>query len=83
VPTGCAEAVRTPATWNEQLDEILVRVVDERGEHRRLYPDSRETLPKASARIRGCSWQIGTVWDPVVSRSLEIKRGCRLFETCS
>jgi hypothetical protein len=32
VPPGYAEALRTPATWNEQLDEILVRMVDERGE---------------------------------------------------
>jgi hypothetical protein len=31
MPPGYAEAVRTPTTWNEQLDEILVRMVDERG----------------------------------------------------
>jgi hypothetical protein len=31
VPLEYAEAVRSPATWNEQLDEILVRMVDERG----------------------------------------------------
>jgi hypothetical protein len=30
VPSGYAEAVRTPATWNEQFDEILVRMADER-----------------------------------------------------
>jgi hypothetical protein len=28
---GYPEAVRTPAACNEQLDEILVRIVDERG----------------------------------------------------
>jgi hypothetical protein len=31
MPLGYAEAVRTPTTWNEQLDEILVWMVDERG----------------------------------------------------
>jgi hypothetical protein len=31
VPPEYAEVVKTPATWNEQLDEILVRMVDERG----------------------------------------------------
>jgi hypothetical protein len=31
VPPVYAEAVRTSATWNEQLDEILVRMVDDRG----------------------------------------------------
>jgi hypothetical protein len=31
VPPGYAEAMRTPATWNEQLDEILVWKVDEKG----------------------------------------------------
>jgi hypothetical protein len=31
VPPGYAEAMRTPGTWNEQLDEILVQMVDERG----------------------------------------------------
>jgi hypothetical protein len=30
MPPGYVEAVRTPATWNGQLDELLVRVVDER-----------------------------------------------------
>jgi hypothetical protein len=31
VPPGYAGVVRTPTTWNEQLDEILVRMIDERG----------------------------------------------------
>jgi hypothetical protein len=31
VPPEYAEAVRTPTTWNEQLDEILARMVDQRG----------------------------------------------------
>jgi hypothetical protein len=30
VRPGYAEAVRIPATWNKQLDDILVRMVDER-----------------------------------------------------
>jgi hypothetical protein len=31
VPPGYVEAVRTPGTWNEQRDDILVRTADERG----------------------------------------------------
>jgi hypothetical protein len=31
VPPGYAEAVKNPATWNEQVGEILARMVDERG----------------------------------------------------
>jgi hypothetical protein len=31
VPPGHAEVVRTPTIWNEQVDEILARMVDERG----------------------------------------------------
>jgi hypothetical protein len=45
------------------------------GEDERLYQDTWETLPKANAKIGGCSWQTWNVWDPVVSRSLQIKKG--------
>jgi hypothetical protein len=31
VPPGNAEVVRSPVTWSEQLDEILVRMVKEKG----------------------------------------------------
>jgi hypothetical protein len=55
VPPEYAEATRTRTTWNEQLDEIFVRWAMKGGEDGRLDPNSWEILPKANARIGGCS----------------------------
>jgi hypothetical protein len=38
VVPGYAEAMRTLAIWNERLDEVLVRIVDERGRRWKITP---------------------------------------------
>jgi hypothetical protein len=55
VPPGYAEAVRTPATWNEPLNEILVRMVDETGRRWNVISGLPGDFTKANARIGECS----------------------------
>jgi hypothetical protein len=52
VPPGYAEAVRTPVTWNEQLDEILVRMVDERGRRQKVISGLLEDFTQSTCKNR-------------------------------
>jgi hypothetical protein len=52
VPPGYAEAVRIPVTWNEQLDEILGRMIDERGRRQKVTSGLLEDFTQSTCKNR-------------------------------
>jgi hypothetical protein len=50
VPPGYAEVVRTPATWNEQFDEILVWMVNERERRWRVISGLLEDFTESECK---------------------------------
>jgi hypothetical protein len=52
VPPGYVEAVRSPATCNEQFDEISVRVVDARGRRWKVISGLRGDFTESEYKNR-------------------------------